>query len=101
MLTALLSRICRSQPDQDAWGMIEVLARQEHGARAESFLATQVCQTLATLEERERKDSLPAVAEVMARSAQGLQLALLLASSSERTAHHLALSIVARSSGPF
>jgi hypothetical protein len=93
-IVALLQAICNSKPDYQAWEALEKFAREEKAP--ENFLAAQVSQALAARGSTPRNETLQAVADVLAGSATGLPIMLLLASSSERVSRHLALVLAKR-----
>jgi hypothetical protein len=99
-LATLLPLVCSPQPDHEAWEALEAIAREEHGPGADVFLATHVSLTLAALPETVRDEALAAVADLLAVSESGPNLALLLATSSERVARHLALLLTPRLTPP-
>ena len=79
---------------QEVVGFVESLVRDENGAQADMLVAARISQALQEAKIETQVDALRAVAEVMAASASGSRLALLLAKSAEPTAPLLALTLI-------
>jgi hypothetical protein len=89
----LLAAVCCAAPDYTAWHTLETLVREEHGLEAEQILADRLTATLQRLTEEDRKEVLPAVAELLAGSDPGPRLALLLAKAPRLVARRLGLAL--------
>jgi hypothetical protein len=97
---ALLGALLSDQPDPEAWRTLSGLALDDHGVRADFFLASLMGNALARLEGERRAAVVIALAEMLARSATP-RLAAVLATEEEPAARHLALALMARLPPPF
>jgi uncharacterized C2H2 Zn-finger protein len=95
-ISSLLADVLRPDPERSAWETLVTLARRERGAQADSFLAVRLCQELARLDKQTRGQTLDSLAEIIAAGSSGPKITLLLATSSEAMARHLALALVPR-----
>jgi len=99
-IAALLAAVCNPDPDPTAWESVETIAQEEEGAKAGSYLATQVAQTLAALPEEDQEQALRAVADLLAVSVTGPEITQALLTRRGRCARQLALALVARLAPP-
>ena len=95
-IAVLLRAICDVKPEYEAWETLEGLAQDEYGSQAPSFLAIRISQELATLREEKQTSAHEAVADLVAASANGPQIAAIWASSQEPATRRLALNLIAR-----
>jgi hypothetical protein len=95
-IAILLRAICDAKPEFEAWETLEGLAQDEYGSQAPSFLAVRISQELATLRGEKRTSAHEAVADVVAASGNGPQMAAIWASSQEPATRHLALNVITR-----
>jgi hypothetical protein len=77
-IATLLRAVCAPPADREAWLMLEAIAREQHGPRADNFLATAVTATLERVEPERRGPALTAAAAAMlaGRNGAGLLVAL-------------------------
>jgi hypothetical protein len=95
----LLDALVAPRPDPHAWRTLSALAREDHGPRADAFLAAVIGQRLARLADDRRPAAVAGLAGLLAAAPLGLAAAL--ASDAEQAARELALSVFARRPSPF
>jgi hypothetical protein len=78
-IATLLRAVCSPPADREAWLMLESIAREQHGPRADNFLATAVTATLERIEPERRGPALTAAAAAMLAGRNGAGLLLTLA----------------------
>lgn len=100
MVVALLSAVCRPEPDVAAWEALTALADDEVGSRAVEFLAARLGQRLAGLPQEEQTAAVVGAAEVIASSPLAEPLTRRLARLRPAAARHLALALAARLPAP-
>src|SRR6266852_3579177 len=61
-VVALLYAVCAPPADREAWQMLEAIAREQHGNRADHFLAAAVTAKLNRVEAERRGPALTAAA---------------------------------------
>lgn len=93
MSATLFDAVCNTQPDAEAWQAIESLARDEHGANADSFLAAGVMAALKEVKAEDQPEVLKPAAEIIAGSGSASGIAVVLAASAEPMARQLALTL--------
>jgi hypothetical protein len=98
-LAALLAALVSARPDPEAWHALAAIAGEEHGGRAELFLAATLGQALTRIPDDQRPGVTDALASVLAPMASP-QLAAALASDAEPAARHLALALLGRTAPP-
>lgn len=91
---ALLDAIIRDLPDAEAWRTLSAIAVENHGPRADIFLAMTLGQLLTRVDPERRTAVIDALG-AMIGSSEGTGLALTLASDAEILARHLALIVLA------
>jgi hypothetical protein len=92
-IATLFAAVCSPKPDHEAWDALESLARDEHGSRADAFLAAGVKQALRSIDDEKQMAALHAAAEVIAGSSSASGLTFALATSNEPASRQLALTI--------
>lgn len=96
---ALLAALVFDRPDAEAWHTLSALAIENHGARADHFLALTLGQLLTRVSPQRRTEVVQALGFVIGRTgASGL--ARTLASDGEHNARHLALLVLAHLPSP-
>jgi hypothetical protein len=90
----LLDALVVDRPDAEAWHMLSALANEDHGARADVFLARTLGQLLTRIAPERRAVTIDALGVIVGRTAAS-SLALTLASDAELLARHLALIVMA------
>ncbi len=91
---ALLDALLLDPPDADAWRTLSAIAVENHGSRADIFLARTLSQLLKRVEPERRTAVIDALGALIGRGgATGLVLAL--ASDDEIPARQLALMVLA------
>jgi hypothetical protein len=96
---ALLDALVLDRPDAEAWLTLSALAIENHGARADHFLALTLGQLLTRVSPQRRTEVVEALGVVIGRTgASGL--ARTLASDGEHNARHLALLVLAHLPSP-
>lgn len=91
---ALLDALVLDRPDAEAWRTLSALAAEDHGARADIFLARTLTQLLTRHASADRPQVLAALGATIGRTAAS-GLAGTLASDAEMLARHLALWVIA------
>jgi hypothetical protein len=104
-LHALLEALCTDSPDFEAWGPLRVIAREEHGDKADVMLASWLTRRIHGLEETDREPVAAAVAEAIAAGGGEAGLVPTLASPNmvvplQPAAWLLALEVVCRLPAP-
>jgi uncharacterized C2H2 Zn-finger protein len=91
---ALLDTLLHDPPDAEAWRTLSAIAAENHGPRADIFLALTLGQLLKRVEGARRKAVIDALGALIGRTgATGLTLTL--ASDAEILARQLALMVLA------
>jgi hypothetical protein len=90
----LLSLLLAGRHDPEAWDTLDAMAREEHGERADHFLATLLAQALARLDDDKRVPVAESIGQLLA-AAGAVRLTAVLASDAEPVARHLALAVLA------
>ncbi len=90
----LLDALIRDRPDPEAWRMLSAIAVENHGARADIFLAMTLGQLLTRVELDRRGTAIAALGALIGSSG-ATGLALTLASDAEILARQLALMVIA------
>jgi hypothetical protein len=99
-VAALLAAVCSPSPDASAWETLEVLAHDEYGTRAETFLATELVRRLQDDARRRQELPVAVLAEMLATQACAPALSAALAEVQSSRAHHLALAVATHLPGP-
>jgi hypothetical protein len=92
-VAGLLAALCHPRPLAGAWTQLAQIVREEHGPRADAFLATALSQSLARLPENQRGNALTAVAEVIVDDPDTVRLIPLLSAEPSDPARHLAIAL--------
>ena len=92
-VAALLQAVCTPPADREAYSMLEAIAREQHGPRADHFLAAAVTATLERVEPEQRGSALTAAAAAMLTGRDGTGLLITLAGG-DGLARSLALLLV-------
>jgi hypothetical protein len=93
---ALLSAVCSPNPEYEAWSALEALVREEWPQDVDAKIAVLLNQRLQALPEETAKEASIALAEVLAGSERGREMAQYLANLQERPAQQLALLTIMR-----
>jgi uncharacterized protein YbaR (Trm112 family) len=91
---ALLDALVLDRPDPEAWRTLSALAVENHGPRADIFLATTLGQLMTRIPVEYRGEAIASLGALIGRGG-ALNLALTLASDAEILARHLALTVLA------
>jgi hypothetical protein len=91
---ALLDALVRDRPDEEAWRTLSAIAVENHGARADNFLAMTLGQLLTRVDLPRRTAEIESLGAIIGKSGSS-GLALTLASDAEILARHLALFVLA------
>ncbi len=97
-LAHLLNLLAETPPDADAWRVLALLMREEHGARAATVLAALLGALLTRVDDDRRGAAVDALAVLLAGDPR---LTTALAADGEAAARRLALALVARQTPPF
>jgi hypothetical protein len=95
-LGMVLAAVCSAEPDVDAWRMLQGMARDAHGAHAETFLAQWLGEALRDVQPANRGEVITALAQTAAVSGCSLRLLTLLTAGPSEASRQLALAVVAR-----
>jgi hypothetical protein len=102
--TVLLDTVCGKRADAAAWTTLETIAREEHPADAEAYLAARLGQRLLQLPEPQRPRNAGAAAEAIVADPGATRLALALAAAPvapwQPCAYQLALELAQRLPAP-
>jgi hypothetical protein len=98
-LVVLLNALLGARPDPVAWRTLDAIAREEHGARADFFLAATLGRLLARIAPERRPALVDSLGRLLATHGSA-HLAAALASDNEPAARLLALTTVGRMSPP-
>jgi hypothetical protein len=93
-LALLLGLVLAPRPDPEAWDTLATIAREEHGARAEFFLASLLGQSLGRLNAERRAQAIAGLGPAIAKTGAARLIAVL-ASDAELPSQHLALTALA------
>jgi hypothetical protein len=99
-LAVLLDLLAAPRPDPGAWRTLAALAREDHGPRADFFLAASLGRALARLDDDRRPAAVGALSLVLAEDGW-VALTAALAADDETAARGLALAVMARRPPPF
>jgi hypothetical protein len=98
-IALLLNAVLSPRPDAEAWKTLSAMAREDHGARADVFLATLVGQGLGRLAV-ERRNQVAQALGWMIVTTDAVRLIAVLACNAEPSSRHLALAAMAQLSPP-
>ncbi|HZY84359.1 MAG TPA: hypothetical protein VFE78_05985, partial [Gemmataceae bacterium] len=98
-LAVLLNALIGARPDPVAWRTLDAIAREEHGARADFFLAATLGRLLARIAPERRPTLVDSLSRLLAAHGTA-HLAAALASDNEPAARLLSLSTVGRMAPP-
>jgi hypothetical protein len=99
-LAILLKAVCSPVGDTEAWQLLETMAREQHGTRAEVFLASMLSAALGRLEAGERARAESGLGKVILAGGDRVALASALAADPEVPGRELALALAARMAPP-
>ncbi len=91
---ALLDALLLDPPDAEAWRILSAIAVEEHGSRADNFLALTLGQLLRRVTAERRTTTIESLGALIGRGG-ATGLALTLASDAEIQARQLALLVLA------
>lgn len=91
---ALLDALALGRPDVEAWRILSAIAVEEHGSRADNFLALTLGQLLTRVASERRSAVIDSLGALIGRDGAA-GLALILASDAEIFARQLALLVLA------
>jgi hypothetical protein len=91
----LLGLLVGGRHDPEAWETLAAMAHEDHGGRADYFLASLLSQSLARLDEKRRAAVAESLGQLLA-AAGAVHLAAVLAADAEIAARHLALAVLAQ-----
>jgi hypothetical protein len=91
---ALLDALLLDRPDPEAWHALSALAVENHGPRADNFLAATLGQLLTRAAAERRADAIASLGALIGSSG-AVSLAVMLASDAEILARRLALAVIA------
>ena len=91
---ALLDALIRERPDAEAWSTLSAIAVENHGSRADIFLAMTLGQLLTRVRPEQRPAAIHSLGALIGRGGAA-GLALTLASDAEILARQLALLVIA------
>ncbi len=101
-LAQLLNLLAAPSPDDEAWRVLAVLMRDEHGARAPTVLAALLGALLTRVDDASRAAAADRLADLLAaESDSNARLTTALAADGETAARRLALALIARQTPPF
>jgi len=95
-LAAVVTALAQSDPDPEAYALLEVIAYDEHGRRAGGFVASSLGAALASVEGSRRAGVCDALARVIAARPSGGATAWYLAAERESALRQLALALAVR-----
>jgi hypothetical protein len=98
-LTHLLSLICKSPPDREAWNTLYAIVREQHGSGADRFLAASLAAVLARVPPERRESTISTIASSMF-GGDITSLVGALAGDADPLAQQFALSLALRWPGP-
>jgi hypothetical protein len=98
-VSLLLQLVLAPRPDPEAWDTLSAIAHEEHGARAEFYLASLLGQSLGRLSPERRTHAVAGLGQAIARSGAARLIAVL-ASDAELPSQHLALAALAHLEPP-
>ena len=98
-LAFLLNLLAGPTSDAEAWRALSVIAREDHGPRAELFLASALGGLLSRLEGERRAAAVEALAGLLA-SERNAGLTTALADNADEAPRRLALALVGRLPSP-
>jgi hypothetical protein len=96
----LIAAVCRPEPDQAAWGDLEMLAQETLGAQAPVFLVGELVGGLQSVDELAQASVLTKLVQMVSASAIAPALLIELAKLDDPLARQLALMVVARIGQP-
>ncbi len=92
---SLLNLLAGPKPDAEAWRVLSVIVREDHGPRAARFLAATLGGLLARVEGDRRDAAVEALADLLAAEGDA-RLTAALAADDEVPARRLALALLSR-----
>jgi hypothetical protein len=92
-LAAAVTALARSDPDPDAYALLELIAHDEHGRRAGGFVASSLGAALASVEGSRRAAVSDALARIIAARPNGGETAWYLAGERQTGPQQLALTL--------